>query len=63
MSGTTPRRGGEQQPVGMAALLAATGAAAAVSTPPAEPEAEPEAEREAAGGEPGLTVLESREAA
>lgn len=59
MSGTTPRRGGEEYPVGMAALLAATGAAAAVSTPPAEPEAE----REAAGEEPGLTVLESREAA
>jgi hypothetical protein len=59
MSGTTPRRGGEEQPVGVAALLAATGAAAAVSTPPAEPEAEREQECE----EPGLIVLESREAA
>lgn len=59
MSGTTPRPGGDEQPVGVAALLAATGAAAAVSTPPTEPEAE----REAAGEEPGLIVLESREAA
>jgi hypothetical protein len=59
MTGTTPRCDGEEQPVGVAALLAATGAAAAVSTPPAEPEAE----REQEGEEPGLTVLESREAA
>ena len=58
MSGTTPRCGGEEQPVGVAALLAATGAAAAVSTPPAEPE-----EREQECDEPGLIVLESREAA